>query len=110
MPCHLHHGYEQYYNQTFTIRSDSPKGLKRLAESRGYAAAGEKIKPDNCIYRKRGSIVMDNERYQRYSGEIMIPIDDYPQDDRVNVIGELHEDYMALLDCIKNGSKIMFVK
>ena len=110
LPCHLHHGYEQYYNQTFTIRSDSPKGLKRLAESRGYAAAGEKIKPDNCIYRKRGSIVMDNERYQRYSGEIMIPIDDYPQDDRVNVIGELHEDYMALLDCIKNGSKIMFVK
>lgn len=110
LPVHLNHEYQHLYNKEFTIRTDSPKNLKRLAESRGYAVAGESIKPDNCIHRKKGSIVMDNERYLRYSGEIMITAVDYPQDDRVNVIGYLCEDYLSLLDCIKNGFKIMFVK
>ena len=110
LPVHLDKHYEDLYNQVFTIRFDSPKGLKRLVESRGYAVAGEKVKPENCIHRKRGSITMDNERYLRYSGEIMIAIEDYKQDDRVNVIGEVHEGMSVLLDCIKNGSRIMFVK
>lgn len=110
LPVVLDEPYHNLYNKKFTIRSDSPKGLKRLAESRGYAVAGERIKPDNCISRKKGSIVMDNERYLRYSGEIMITAADYPQDDRVNVIGEIHEDYLGLLDCIKNGCTILFIK
>ena len=94
----LHHPFRQ------------SKGIKK---TRGIHEAmplpWKNNKPDNCIYRKRRSIVMDNERYQRYSGEIMIPIDDYPQDDRVNVIGELHEDYyMALLDCIKTAVNYVY--
>ncbi|WP_017470890.1 MupG family TIM beta-alpha barrel fold protein [Amphibacillus jilinensis] len=97
------------YQQVYTIRVDSPKGLMRLQESRGYASLGDKKRPNNCIERKRGCITMDNEKYQRYSGEIQIMREDHRQDQRVNVIGEIDKAYQPLLNCIKNGDRIKFV-
>lgn len=108
LPCRL--SQDNLYNQPFTIRKDSPKGLKRLQESRSYGKPGETIAPRNCsLPRKPGDICQDNELFGRYSGEITIVNKDLPPRERINTIGAIDPDYVCLLDWIANGSKIQFV-
>ncbi|GFN34602.1 MupG family TIM beta-alpha barrel fold protein [Tepidimicrobium xylanilyticum] len=102
--------YEYLYDKVFTIRPDSPRSLMRLQESREYGTPGELKEPFNCIPRKRGSITMDNIKYKRYSGEIQILRQNFSRDDRVNVIGKVHDDYLDIMECIKNRDKIKFIK
>jgi len=104
---HLDQEYKYLYNKVFTIRNDSPKKLKRLVESREYSKKGNIVKAKNCTSRYRGSITIDNLLYKRYSGEIMVCLEDFTCDDRVNVIGRVRE--MEMLDLIINGIKIKFV-
>lgn len=89
IPVEFSPNYQYLYNQVFTIRPDSPKAMMRLQESREYSCDGEKKLPFNCIDRDNGAITMDNIGYKRYSGEIQILRNSFPQDDRVNVIGNV---------------------
>ena len=98
-----------YYDVPFTTRIDSPETSLRLVESRAYASIGADIEPFQTIAQTRGSITQDNVRYLRYSGEIHIMKVDLPPDNRVNVIGHVHPDYLPLLNFIPNGAKIQFV-
>lgn len=97
-------------DKPFTIRADSPKTLRRLAESRLMHDPAKLIAPSNTVRRVRGSLCQDNESYGRYAGEIMITTSDYPADDKVNVIGRVHPRYAELLDFIPNGAKIQLVQ
>lgn len=110
IPVELLPQHEGLYQQVFTIRKDSPQGLMRLQESRGYAIPGDTKEPDNCVSRQPGVITMDNKLYNRYSGEIQILRQAYPQDDRVNVIGNIQAVYLSIVDCIKNGDQIKLIK
>lgn len=110
LPAQLAPEHQDLYGKVFTIRPDSPLMVKRLQESREYSCPGKQIKPGNCTARANGSITMDNELYGRYSGEIQILAGDYPQDDRVNVIGSINSDYLDALNCLPNGSKIKLVR
>lgn len=107
IPVHLEN--EELYNQSFTIRTDSPKQLLRLKESRQYAKAGPTIEPTEAKDRSRGIITMDNKRYLRYSGEIQITKADFEKDDRVNVVGHIDAPYLPLLDIIENGDIITLI-
>lgn len=102
--------YEYLYNHFFTIRIDSPASIMRLQESREFSCPGKKEEPFNTIYRSLGSITMDNILYGRYSGEIQILRHNLPQDDRVNVIGKIETEYQDIINCVKNGKKIKFIK
>ena len=63
----------------------------------------------NCIERKIGSLTIDNYKYARYSGEIQITKRDYGKDERVNVIGNVKDDYRLLLRSIRNRDKIKII-
>lgn len=91
------------------MRVDSPNGLIRVQESREFAQSGKPITPNKTMKRTRGSITMDNERYKRYSGEVQIMRKDYPADERVNVIGKIADEYLLLLNNLKNGQQFMFL-
>lgn len=110
VPAVLESTYEQLYEKVWTIRQDSPKWIARLQESRGYAAIGEKIAPFSCKERTAGSITIDNEKYLRYSGEIQVIRQDLGADERVNVIGHILPEYMAILGELNRGEKMVFVK
>lgn len=97
------------YEQDLTVRFDSPEAVYRVVESREYACAGEKIEPSFSKARLRGSICQDNLRYDRYSGEIMLIREDLAPDHRVNVIGRIEPDYLALLDCLQPGAKFRLI-
>lgn len=109
LPVELVDEHDTLYHQPFTVRVDSPKTLIRVQESREFAQQGPTIAPKNTNKRPFGTITMDNERYKRYSGEVQVLKSNFPADERINVIGQLPEEYFLLLDNIKNGEQFMFV-
>ena len=111
LPCDMRKGYEYLYGQAFTNRIDSPKTMIRAAESREYSVSnGSEVKPENTVKRSKGSITMDNEKYLRYQGEIMIAVQDFEADERVNVIGNVKEEYLLVTKLIERGAKFAFTE
>ncbi len=112
IPCELWgEGSEKLYDVPFTIRMDSPRGLRRLQESRAYGKSGNPIQPDHAgIPRRRGDICQDNALFGRYSGEVTLINGNLPARERINTIGRVDPRYVKLLDYIPSGSKIMLVR
>lgn len=110
IPCELDAQWHHLYDQVFTCRMDSPKKLVRFQESRIYSCQGQTVEPHNCNERKVGTITIDNIRYGRYSGEIMLIRSDLPADHRVNVIGHVPENAHLLLPLIGRGRKFVLVR
>lgn len=110
IPCEIQDPWQYLYDQVFTCRIDSPKRLVRFQESRIYSCQGPTTEPANFVPRTRGSLTIDNLRYGRYSGEIMLIRSDLPADDRVNVIGHVPENALLLLDLIGRGRKFTLVR
>ena len=110
IPCEIHENWHHLYDQVFTCRVDSPKWLVRFQESRVYSCQGQITEPCNCLQRTEGSLTIDNIRYGRYSGEIMLTRSCLPADDRVNVIGQVPENARLLLNLIGRGTKFTLVK
>ena len=110
VPARLDNGWKHLYGQVFTCRVDSPRWLIRFQESRVYSCPGEIVEPRNCVTRRRGVITVDNRRYGRYSGELMLIREELPADERVNVIGEVPENALLLIDRIARGAKFMLVE
>ncbi len=110
VPAVLNFGYEYLYDQVFTCRIDSPKWLVRFQESRMYSCAGSIVEPENCIARGIGAITVDNKNYGRYSGEVQMIRSPLKADPRVNVVGQVCENALLLLSCIKGGQKFRLVR
>ena len=110
IPCEIQEDWQYLYDQVFTCRIDSPKRLVRFQESRIYSCQGPTTEPANCVPRTRGSLTIDNLRYGRYSGEIMLIRSDLPADDRVNVIGHVPENALLLLRLISRGTRFALVR
>jgi len=110
IPCEIDENWQHLYDQVFTCRIDSPKWLVRFQESRVYSCQGQSTEPYHCEARKRGALTIDNIRYGRYSGEIMLIRSDLPADHRVNVIGQVPENARLLLDLIGRGRKFTLVR
>lgn len=110
VPAILESAYDPLYDRIFTCRMDSPKWLIRFQESREYSCFGASVQPEHCIPRVRGSITVDNVDYGRYSGEVQLMRENFPQDDRVNVIGRVPEQWLPLADLIRRGQKFRLVR
>ena len=110
IPCEIDEPWHHLYDQVFTCRMDSPKWLVRFQESRVYSCQGQSTEPYHCEARKRGALTIDNIRYGRYSGEIMLIRSDLPADDRVNVIGHVPENARLLLGLIGRGRQFTLVR
>jgi len=53
-------------------------------------------------------VTIDNEGFNRYSGELQIILKDMPSDPRINVVGEVCEDEYVLVKQITSGRKFRF--
>ncbi|MFI3283949.1 MAG: MupG family TIM beta-alpha barrel fold protein [Erysipelotrichaceae bacterium] len=99
---------DKLLNKTHYFRTDNGAYAHRLESSREMAAFDRKIKPENQIKRQINDITVDNENYQRYSGEIQIMLEERPMDERVNVVGKVLDD--QLLKLAEKGLKFNFVE
>ena len=110
LPARLEEAYSHLYDRVLTCRTDSPKRLIRILESREYSCKGQTVAPENCTDRSFGAITIDNENYGRYTGEIQITRSDLKADSRVNVIGRVPEAACSLLPLIGGGRRFMLVR
>lgn len=78
-------------------RPDPARDVIRSVESRQLQHRPE---PIPSLKRKRGAITIDNMNYGRYAGEIQLVKHDLPEDDRVNVIGNVIREDLPLLNYI----------
>lgn len=91
------------------IRGDMSEYMARSTMPR-VSYAQESIKPENTRDLKRGDVIIVNDEYGRYKGELHIVLKDMPNDGRKNVIGRIPEVEMMLLDYIRPWRPFMFTK
>ena len=59
---------------------------------------------------KRGDIVIVNENYDRYKGELHVVLKDMPNDGKKNVVAHLPEEELILLDYLDAWKTFAFKK
>ncbi|MCH3973335.1 MAG: MupG family TIM beta-alpha barrel fold protein [Oscillospiraceae bacterium] len=84
-------------------RPDSSEYVIRSQESRQYKVKGMRFPKEPLRPRKAGSISVSNEAYQRYAGEVEIARKDLPEEERVNIVGQVAEESMQYLPYITDG-------
>ncbi len=92
--------------QVHTNRSDPGEFVIRSQESR-LIKKGNIIPNNNGIPRHKYSITIDNEKYNRYEGELQILQTDLPADDRVNVVAKAIDAH-PLIDSLAPNQKFKF--
>jgi uncharacterized protein len=102
--------HAELLSRPLTNRMDPARDVIRAVESRSFASIGKnKIPPSNQQDRQCGTITIDNELYGRYAGELQITLNDLPQDEKVNCIGNVIKEDLPLLTEIKAGQKFQFI-
>ena len=58
---------------------------------------------------KRGAILLNNDEYLNYKGELLIAREDIKIDNRRNIIGYIEDDFIELLKYIKYNKKFKLI-
>ncbi|WP_041140323.1 DUF871 domain-containing protein [Beduini massiliensis] len=86
-------------------RGDRNDYILRTLESR---LAKGKVEPFNTVDIKRGDVIIDNELYGQYCGEVQIALKDMKNSGKTNVIGHIREEEIFLIDYIKSSQPFTF--
>lgn len=98
-----------YYGQKHVIRGDMSEYMIRSTWPR-VTYQEDSIPPEHTRDLKRGDIVIVNDGYQRYKGELHVVLKEMPNDGRKNVIGHIPEYELILLDYIKPWKVFQFIE
>jgi len=96
-----------YDNEHF-VRGDISDYMRRSSMTRVKYKDND-IKPQNTRDLKRGDIVILNDNYTRYKGELHIVLKDMLNDGNKNVIGRILEDELFLLDYLNSWDKFTII-
>lgn len=69
----------------------------------------ESFPPTNTPPIRRGDLLIDNEQYGQYKGELQIALQDMENSGKTNVVGRIVEDETFLLDHLQPWSSFAFV-
>ena len=97
------------YEHEHFIRGDMSEYSARSTMPR-ITYANESIKAMNTRDLKRGDVIILNDEYGRYKGELQIVLKDMPNDGRKNVVGVIGEKERMLLDYIEPWKPFGFMK
>lgn len=93
------------------IRFDSGLFQWRISTYRSMASIGNlDIKPLNVIERELGHITIDNNLYNRYTGEIHILKDNLPASNKVNVIAKIIDEDLWKIKYLHESQIIKLVE
>lgn len=96
-----------YYEPKHIMRGDMSEYMIRSAWPR-VTYANESIPAENTRDLKRGDVVILNDNYSKYKGELHIVLKEMPNDGRKNVIGHIPEYEKILLDYIQPWKPFAF--
>lgn len=91
---------EIIFNFPHHVRGDMSEYMARSTMPRVEYKDAD-IQPHDTDDLKRGDIVVLNNEYSRYKGELHIVLKDMPNDGRKNVVGRIPENEVHLLDYIE---------
>lgn len=97
------------YEHLHFVRGDMSEYMARSTMPR-VTFANESVPAKNVRDLKRGDVIIVNDEYARYKGELHIVLKDMPNDGRKNVIGRIPDNEMMLLDYIKPWVTFGFMK
>lgn len=89
------------------VRSDMPKYMARSTMCR-LAYANADIPATYTPNLKRGDIIVVNNEYGHYKGELHIILEDMPNDGRKNVVGHIPEYEHVMLEYVVPNAKFAF--
>lgn len=101
--------YKMIFEHSHHVRGDMGDYMVRSTIPR-VTYAHLSVKAENTRDLKRGDIVVINDEYSRYKGEVQIVLMDMPNDGRKNVIGRIPDNEMILLDYIRPWRPFEFLK
>lgn len=88
------------YNHPHFVRGDMSEYMARSTMPR-VTFEKDSVPAKNTRDLKRGDVIIVNDGYARYKGELHIILKDMPNDGRKNVIGHIPSNERLLLDYIK---------
>lgn len=97
------------YEHEHFIRGDMSEYMARSTFPR-VTFKDESVACENTRDLKRGDVIIVNDNYSRYKGELHIVLKDMPNDGRKNVVGRIPDNEMMLLDYIRPWRPFTFVK
>ncbi len=90
-------------------RGDVSDYMIRSTQSR-VKYKGEAFEPYNTRDIKRGDILIENDLYMQYAGELQIALKDMHNYGKSNVVGRIKEEEIMLLDYLKPWDKFAFIE
>lgn len=97
------------YDAEHFVRGDMSEYMARSTMTR-IIYKDANIPPKNTRPLKRGDIIVVNNDYDRYKGELHIVMKDMENDGRKNVVGHVPENELMLVDYLKPWKSFCFVK
>ena len=88
-------------------RPDTNDYIIRTLEGRLFMR-NEDIQVFNTVDIKRGDIMIENNLYGQYKGEVQIALKDMKNSGRTNVVGHIKDFEVFLIDYIKPGQSFSF--
>ena len=99
---------EYLYGQSWTNRLDASDYVIRAIESR--ARLQRQIFESRAIERSTGDVVIANQDFGRYAGELEICLRSLPADTRQDVVGQVVTDDLALLPYLRAPYAFCFTR
>lgn len=97
-----------YYEDIHIVRGDMNEQIVRSTEPR-VKFQHINIPPNNTIDLKRGDVVILNDNYSKYKGELQIILKDMENDGKRNVIGKIPKVENILLDYLTPWKPFKFI-
>ncbi len=97
------------YHHRHFVRGDLSEYMARSTQPR-VTYAKDTIPVRNTRTLKRGDVIIINDSYERYKGELQIILKDMKNDGRKNVIGHIPENEHILLDYIDSWKSFGFIQ
>lgn len=95
------------FDEKHFYRGDVSDYLIRSTQSR-VKYKGYDFQPFNTRDIKRGDILIENNLYMQYAGELQIAIKDMENSGKTNVVGRIREEEIMLLDYLEPWEKFAF--
>ena len=103
----LSDAYKKILKMPLSRRPDSNDYIIRTIEGRLFLRK-EDIQPFNTVDIKRGDILIENNLYGQYKGEVQIALQDMHNSGRTNVVGHIKDYEVFLIDTIRPGQAFGF--
>nr|WP_300002020.1 MupG family TIM beta-alpha barrel fold protein [Tissierella sp.] len=96
------------YDEEHFVRGDISPYMRRSTMTR-VKYKDEEIKPQNTRAMLRGDVVIVNDNYTRYKGELHIVLKDMENKGNKNVIGKIKKEELFLLDYLNSWDKFVII-